>query len=42
MRYAVNLPIIGEYSSPKALVELAKDSRSHPHRTSACISPALL
>ena len=28
MRYAVNLPIVGEYSDPKALVELAKDAEA--------------
>jgi alkanesulfonate monooxygenase SsuD/methylene tetrahydromethanopterin reductase-like flavin-dependent oxidoreductase (luciferase family) len=28
VRYAVNLPIIGEYSNPKALVELAKDAEA--------------
>jgi alkanesulfonate monooxygenase SsuD/methylene tetrahydromethanopterin reductase-like flavin-dependent oxidoreductase (luciferase family) len=28
VRYAVNLPIIGEYSDPKVLVELAKDAEA--------------
>jgi hypothetical protein len=28
LRYAVNLPVVGEYSSPKALVELAKDAEA--------------
>jgi alkanesulfonate monooxygenase SsuD/methylene tetrahydromethanopterin reductase-like flavin-dependent oxidoreductase (luciferase family) len=28
VRYAVNLPIVGEYSDPKALVELAKDAEA--------------
>src|SRR5690349_17388889 len=28
MRYAVNLPVIGEYSDPKVLVELAKDAEA--------------
>ena len=28
MRYAVNLPIVGEYSDPKALVELARDAEA--------------
>jgi len=28
MRYAVNLPVVGEYSDPKVLVELAKDAEA--------------
>ena len=28
MRYAINLPIIGEYSDPNALVELARDAET--------------
>jgi hypothetical protein len=28
MRYAVNLPVVGEYSNPKALIELAKDAEA--------------